>query len=151
MPTVIIFFPKVLYGITKYECESGNNEKTKNTLSDKSLYLLGAKIVAYFENDKPYLNKSFSLDDLANHLDIPKHQLYTCLKICLNKKFTQLRTSYRIEYAKKLLLQGDLDSKTLQGVWMESGFSSKTNFFTTFKEETGLTPTEYILLENNIQ
>jgi AraC-like DNA-binding protein len=151
IPTVIIFFPKVLYGITKYECESVNGEKAKNTLSDKNLYLLGARIVEYFENDKPYLNKSFSLDNLANHLDVPKHHLYACLKTCLIKKFTQLRTSYRIEYAKKLLLQSDLDSKTLQGVWMESGFSSKTNFFTTFKEETGLTPTEYILLENNIQ
>ena len=80
---------------------------------------------------------------------MPKHQLYTCLNTCLNKKFTQLRTSFRIEHAKKLLLSGDLDSKSLQGIWMEAGFSSKTNFFTTFKEETGLTPTEFIQLEKN--
>jgi AraC-like DNA-binding protein len=125
------------------------NRKDKNGLSDKNLYILAARIIEYFENDKPYLDKSFSLDDLANHLDVPKHQLYTCLNTCLNKKFTQLRTSFRIEHAKKLLLSGDLDSKSLQGIWMEAGFSSKTNFFTTFKEETGLTPTEFILLEKN--
>jgi len=150
IPTAMIFFPQVLYGIPNHH-NLGNVTNDKNTLSDKNLYVMAARIVEYFKNDKPYLNKSFSLEDLANHLDVPKHQLYACFKTCLNKKFTQLRTSFRIEHAKTLLLKGDLDSKTLQSVWMESGFSSKTNFFTTFKEETGLTPTEYILLENKSQ
>jgi AraC-like DNA-binding protein len=150
IPTVLIFFPQVLYGIPHSELMDPNRkDKDRDGLSDKNLYILAARIIEYFENDKPYLDKSFSLDDLANHLDVPKHQLYTCLNTCLNKKFTQLRTSFRIEHAKKLLLSGDLDSKSLQGIWMEAGFSSKTNFFTTFKEETGLTPTEFILLEKN--
>jgi AraC-like DNA-binding protein len=148
IPTVLIFFPQVLYGIPDSELNDPNR-KDKNGLSDKNLYLLAARIIEYFENDKPYLDKRFSLDDLANHLDVPKHQLYSCLNTCLNKKFTQLRTSFRIEHAKKLLLAGDLDSKSLQGIWMEAGFSSKTNFFTTFKEETGLTPTDFILLKEN--
>lgn len=148
IPTVLVFFPQELYGIPESELIDPD-KKDKNALSDKNLYLLAARIIEYFENNKPYLEKTFSLDDLSNHLDVPKHQLYICLNTCLNKKFTQLRTSYRIEYAKKLLLTGDLDSKSLQGIWMEAGFSSKTNFFTTFKEETGLTPTEFIQLEKN--
>jgi AraC-like DNA-binding protein len=118
-------------------------------LNDKNLYLLAERIIDCFEKEQPYLEKSFSLDDLASHLNVPKHQLYNCLNICLNKKFTQLRTSFRIEHAKKLLLAGNLDLKSLQGVWMEAGFSSKTNFFTTFKEETGLTPNEFLQLEKN--
>jgi AraC-like DNA-binding protein len=150
IPTVLIFFPQVLYAIN----DSGlfqpkKRKQDKNALSDKDLYLLGDRIIEYFENDKPYLDKSFSLDDLANQLDVPKHILYSCLNTCLNKKFTQLRTSFRIENAKKLLMTGDLSTKTLQCIWMESGFSSKTNFFTTFKEETGLTPNEFILLKKN--
>jgi AraC-like DNA-binding protein len=148
IPTVLIFFPQVLYGIPESELNDPNKkEKDKNAISAKNHYLIAARIIEYFENDKPYLNKSFSLDDLANHLEVPKHQLYTCLNTCLNKKFTQLRTRFRIEHAKNLLMTVDLDSKSLQGIWMESGFSSKTNFFTTFKEETGLTPTEFVQLE----
>jgi len=36
------------------------------------------------------------------------------------------------------------EALSLKEIWINSGFSSKTNFFTTFKEETGFTPTEYI-------
>lgn len=146
IPSVLIFYPHVIYGVLDSEL-SENAKGDKNTLNDKNLYLLAERIMECFENEQPYLDKSFSLDDLANYLNVPKHQLYNCLNICLNKKFTQLRTSFRIEHAKKLLLAGNLDLKSLQGVWMEAGFSSKTNFFTTFKEETGLTPTEFLQLE----
>lgn len=150
IPTVLIFFPQVLYGIPESELMNQNRkENDKNELNDKNLYLLAARIIEYFENEKPYLNKTFSLEDLSIYLNVPKHQLYSCLNVCLNKKFTQLRTSFRIEYAKKLLLTEDLDSKSLQGIWMEAGFSSKTIFFTTFKEETGHTPTEFIQLAKN--
>jgi len=148
IPSVLIFFPHVIYGVLDSEL-SEDAKGDKNTLNDKNLYLLAERIIECFENEQPYLDKSFSLDDLAIHLNVPKHQLYNCLNICLNKKFTQLRTSFRIEHAKKLLLAGNLDLKSLQGVWMEAGFSSKTNFFTTFKEETGLTPTEFLQLEKN--
>lgn len=148
IPAVMIFFPQVIYRIneTNYLEENKTDEK-KKIVNDKSMYILAARIIEHFENEKPYLKNSFSLEDLATQLEVPKHQLYTCLNTCINKKFTQLRTNYRVEYAKKLLLKANLDSISLQGVWMNSGFSSKTNFFTTFKEETGLTPTEFIQLE----
>lgn len=106
--------------------------------------LLAERILNYFENSKPYLNTTFTLDTIATDLEIPKHQIYICLNTCIGKKFIQLRTKYRVEHAKTLLLSNEIDTVSLQGIWMESGFTSKTNFFTSFKEETGLTPIEFI-------
>jgi YesN/AraC family two-component response regulator len=62
-----------------------------------------------------------------------------------------LRTSFRVKHAKKLLLTVEIDSVSLNGIWMESGFSSRTNFFTSFKEETGLTPIEFIQKQAKVQ
>jgi AraC-like DNA-binding protein len=55
-----------------------------------------------------------------------------------------LRASKRIEYAKSLLLQGITKDFTIDKVAEMSGFSSRSTFFSTFKEYTGLTPTEFV-------
>jgi AraC-like DNA-binding protein len=36
----------------------------------------------------------------------------------------------------------------MEGIWTKAGFSSRTNFFVSFKEETGLTPLEFIKNKN---
>ena len=33
---------------------------------------------------------------------------------------------------------------SMEGIWMKAGFTSKTSFFVSFKEETGMTPLEYV-------
>ena len=48
---------------------------------------------------------------------------------------------YRIEYAKKLLT--DNPSCSISKVAMESGFSAINTFNLSFKELTGMTPSEY--------
>ena len=146
IPIVMIFHPQVIYGvhISRKDGDRKMLIKEKESMQTASLKKLAVLIIAYFEKEKPYLIKNFSLDDLAKNLEVPKHHLYNCLNVIIGKKFIQLRTHYRIEHAKKLLLSNEMNTNSLQGIWMESGFSSKTNFFTTFKEETGLTPTEFI-------
>jgi AraC-like DNA-binding protein len=32
----------------------------------------------------------------------------------------------------------------MEGIWTKAGFSSRTSFFGSFKEFTGVTPTEFI-------
>jgi AraC-like DNA-binding protein len=59
----------------------------------------------------------------------------------LGKSFTNLINEYRIEKAKELLETEN--NFTVEGIGYESGFNSKSTFFTTFKKITGKTPTEY--------
>jgi transcriptional regulator GlxA family with amidase domain len=104
--------------------------------------------MAYLEKEKPFINPEFSIDDLAKNLDLQKHHLYYCFNSILQIKFTSLRTKLRVNHAKEILLSGDLTMMSMEGIWTKAGFSSRTNFFVSFKEETGLTPLEFIKNKN---
>ena len=162
IPIVMLIFPEVLYGIpivnrkkialfevnsSRIKSESLNEKGSINT-ENPAMNDLAELILDYLKNEKPFIDPKFSLDDLAKQLDVPKHHLYYCLNSILNIKFTTLRTQMRVEYAKELLLNGSLELVSMEGIWTKTGFSSRTNFFVTFKEVTGYTPLEFIKINN---
>lgn len=154
IPISILVFPSVLYGLpivdrgkigmfiskSKSKIKLEQSEKIENLEMEE----LTEAMQNYLKNEKPFIDPKFSLDDLAKQLDVPKHHLYYCLNSILNIKFTTLRTQMRVEYAKELLLSDSLKSLSMEGIWPKTGFSSRTNFFVTFKEVTGYTPIEFI-------
>ena len=156
IPVIILFFPVVLYGlpivdrdkIALYIPKNKIARKTNLEQSDKVENLemeeLTQAMQNYLKTEKPFVDPKFSLDDLAKQLDVPKHHLYYCLNSVLDIKFTTLRTQLRVEYAKELLLSDSLKRVSMEGIWPKTGFSSRTNFFVTFKEVTGYTPIEFI-------
>jgi AraC-like DNA-binding protein len=147
IPIVLFFYPQVVYGVPISLGKTNNNtvEEPKIEIQeDDPVAVLANRIVEYFEKRKPFKNPDFSMDDLVGYLKESKSLVYKSLNDVIGEKFTDIRTRYRITHAKKLLATQDKSNITLQEIWTESGFSSKTNFFTTFKEETGMTPTEFI-------
>ena len=162
IPIVMLIFPEVLYGIpivnrkkiALFEVNSSSNkseslnEKGSINTENPAMNDLAELILDYLKNEKPFIDPKFSLDDLAKQLDVPKHHLYYCLNSILNIKFITLRTHMRVEYAKELLLNGSLELVSMEGIWTKTGFSSRTNFFVTFKEVTGYTPLEFIKINN---
>ena len=156
IPVFILFFPVVLYcllivdrdKIALYIPKNKIGRKTKLKKSDKFENLemeeLTEAMQNYLKTERPFIDPNFSLDDLAKQLDVPKHHLYYCLNSVLDIKFTTLRKQLRVEYAKELLLSDSLKSLSMEGIWPKTGFSSRTNFFVTFKEVTGYTPIEFI-------
>jgi AraC-like DNA-binding protein len=56
--------------------------------------------------------------------------------------FVEWLNSFRIEYAKNLLLSND--QYTIDALSTMSGFSSRSAFYAAFKKITQITPTEYI-------
>ena len=160
IPVIILIFPSVLYGlpivdrdkIAMYIPKNKIARKTKLKKSDKVENLemeeLTEAMQNYLKTERPFIDPNFSLDDLAKQLDVPKHHLYYCLNSVLDIKFTTLRTQLRVEYAKELLLSDSLKRVSMEGIWTKTGFSSRTNFFVTFKEVTGYTPLEFIKINN---
>jgi AraC-like DNA-binding protein len=156
IPISILILPSVLYGLpildkTKIKIHVPKNnilKKSKLNPTEKEenneMKALTIVMQNYLKTEKPFVDPKFSLDDLAKQLDVPKHHLYYCLNSVLDMKFTTLRTQIRVEYAKELLLSGSLETVSMEGIWPKTGFSSRTNFFVTFKEVTGHTPIEYI-------
>ena len=147
IPIVMFFYPQVVYGVPISLAKTNNNtaEEPKIEIQeDDPVVVLAKRIVEYFEKRKPFKNPDFSMNDLVRYLKEPKPLVYKSLNDVIGEKFTDIRTRYRITHAKKLLASQAKTNITLQEIWTESGFSSKTNFFTSFKEETGMTPTEFI-------
>jgi AraC-like DNA-binding protein len=159
IPIMMLIYPEILYGIRRTRQPISENlmafffrDKTKlhndgHTIIDKELLSRNSKLILQYMNDeKPFLDPKFNIDSLAETLSMPKHLIQECFKYEINKKFTETRTKFRIEYAKNLLLSKEFAILSMEGIWSKSGFSSKTIFFTSFKEETGITPIEFVKL-----
>jgi len=93
------------------------------------------------QNDKPYLESELNMSDIADRLGVHRNEVSACVNSCLGISFSQFVNEYRVEYAKRLLTNKP-DMKMTQ-IAMESGFSSDTSFFRTFKALVGMTPKEW--------
>lgn len=161
IPLIMLFFPSVLYGMpiirnkTKkiYSLTNKDFDKVseKKITSDeiKDLRDLAQLIQDYLNTEKPFTSPEFSLDDLVKKLDVPKHHLYYCFNAIFHKKFATIRKEMRVAYAKELLLSGNLLNYSMESVWTKAGFSSKTNFFISFKDVSGYTPVEFLKKNSN--
>lgn len=100
------------------------------------------RILEYFENDRPYLQSELNMDLLSSALSVPKHQLTEVLNTEIGKNFFQFVNGYRVE-AVKAMLADKKNRYSVEAIGYECGFSSKSSFFTVFKNLTGQTPLEY--------
>ena len=134
----------VLLLVFKTNSEStffNEKEKYKNKVIDKeTLNLIDQKLSVIVEKEL-FLNPNFSLEEAAKELKLTKHILSQYVNEVLGKSFSSLIKEYRIEKAKKLLETET--NYTIENLGYDSGFNSKSAFFTAFKKTTGLTPTEY--------
>lgn len=88
-----------------------------------------------------YKNTNIKLQDVAKGINITPHKLSQLLNDNLGESFTAYMNEYRIEEAKKLLQERT--ELTLEAIGFEAGFSSKSNFYATFKKVVGLTPLQF--------
>ena len=101
-------------------------------------------VLEYMERRKPWLNPQFSIKDLADDLDIPKHHMSQILNEGLQRNFYDLVSWYRINAIKKRLREDDIQVYSILGIAKDCGFRSKSSFNRAFKKIVGMTPSEWI-------
>jgi AraC-like DNA-binding protein len=116
---------------------------SKAGLSKGKMDEMAASIIALMEKEKLYTETELTLKQLAEKLQCPTYQVSQAINEGLGKNFYDLVNSYRVEEAKRLLLDPKNENYTILSVGFEAGFNSKTTFNTVFKKFTGATPTEY--------
>lgn len=116
-------------------------EKYKNKDIDKDTLELIERKISIVKDTEMYRNPNLKLTDVAKELNIPTHTLSQFLNENHNKSFSLFINEFRIEKAKELLLLPN--PYTIEATGNESGFKSKSTFYTTFKKITGQTPSEY--------
>jgi AraC-like DNA-binding protein len=120
----------------------GNAQAAVGSKFEKSADL--ERILAYLETKKPYVQLNFSLHDLSQALNIPHSRVTTCFNKELNTSFPSYRNKLRVAHAISLLHEGTHLTTSIEGIAERSGFKSKSIFYAAFKEEYGMTPTDWM-------
>ncbi len=111
--------------------------------SEQEIENLKTRLYKVLETDKPYLNESLTLADLAALIPISDKKLSELLNkhVCIS--FYDLINNYRVETVKQKMCSPVAQQFTLLAIAFDSGFKSKTNFNRVFKQKTGLSPSQY--------
>lgn len=103
-----------------------------------------AIIEDYMEGKQAFKQKGLSLHSMATALAIPAHQLSQILNVHYKKGFSAFVNSYRVAYIKiKLQESADWQRMKIEALGIESGFSSRSVFFSEFKNYVGMSPVEF--------
>tara|TARA_R100001369_G_C3321047_1_gene168940 strand:- start:476 stop:3220 length:2745 start_codon:yes stop_codon:yes gene_type:complete len=85
-------------------------------------------------------NTNFSVENLAEALNISRVQLYRKVKAIIGLSVSDYISNYRLENAKTMLENTDL---SMSEIGYSTGFSSPNYFSTAFKSKYGVTPGAY--------
>jgi len=101
------------------------------------------KVTKYFEEGRPWLEPDLKIGDVASALGTNRTYLSAMLNDGLQTNFNRFVNSYRIAEAKRLLQDKETSIK-MQEVAVKAGFNSYTTFFNAFRNETGVSPKEFV-------
>lgn len=100
-------------------------------------------IVAKLNETKAYLNSNLTIIELAEQVRLHPKKVSQTINQYSNKNFNHFINEFRINEAKKLLVDPNYKNLTIETIFKDSGFNSKSVFNTIFKEATGITPSAY--------
>lgn len=112
--------------------------RKKNASSRKDE--VAAEMVEYVRNHLH--NPMLSVDDIAAHISMSVNYARQIFKDNFHCSLSDYITNQRIEHAIKLLTTTEW---TVADITEQSGFQTKSTFFSVFKRATGMTPNQYRL------
>jgi AraC-like DNA-binding protein len=101
-------------------------------------------LTAHMISSKSYLNPELSLPKLAEEVGISNHYLSQVINERFKLNFFDFINRYRVEAFKAKVKDPRFTNYSLLGIAFECGFNSKSAFNRVFKQNTGLTPSQYI-------
>lgn len=113
-----------------------------NNKNDK-LAEIFKQILLLVENKKHIENPDLSVSEIAKELGTNVLYVSQAINQHAGKTFSQFINEFRIEEARKLLLDKNMAETSITEIGVHCGFSSSNTFFRQFKEITGLTPSQF--------
>lgn len=95
------------------------------------------------EGEQLYLKQNLNIEEFARHLGIHYREVSNILNHHFNTNFFEFVNQYRVDQAKKLLLDPRRSDTTIMEIFLESGFNSKSSFNRFFKRYTGMSAAEF--------
>lgn len=93
--------------------------------------------------EKIFTDTGLTLKILSIHLNLKEKELSSIINKSTKKNFYHFINQFRIDEFKRLLSSPRAKQLSILGLAQEAGFSSKSTFYTAFKNIEGITPKEY--------
>lgn len=119
----------------------------KVQLSKTVIEKLDIKVTAIIIQKKAYLDPDFKMFDLARQTKVSRYYLAQYFRSVHNMNFREYINKLRIIHILDFIENYKKKSRerlTINQLFTESSFNSKTSFFKSFKDVTGCTPAEFI-------
>jgi AraC-like DNA-binding protein len=152
---VPLLISAVVYGLgymamRQPEARAAEKEETtpapkyeRSTLTPERAERYMKKLLQVMETERPYTDGELNLQKLAARLSIPAQHLSQIVNERLKQSFTDFINAYRVEEAKRKLLDPGLSHYSVLAIAEDVGFNSKSSFNAVFKKHAGMTPTEF--------
>lgn len=127
------------------EDKVGTEQKYRfNKIGENEANAIISKLKICMDEKRLYLNEELKMPDLAKEVGCSNQTLSQIFNTFLNENYYDFINRYRVEEFKRIIATTDYSKLTLKANAKKSGFSSYASFFRSFKEQTGITPNEFI-------
>jgi AraC-like DNA-binding protein len=133
----LLHFPSITVDIAEAAQATYTESTLKNIDRNKTI----AHLSQLMEQEKLYIQENLSLTLLAEQLQLTSHQLSELINSEFQLGFSKYIRQYRVEAAKKLLL--DEPKSSVLSIGLSVGFSTQSNFYTAFRDIAGMAPGQY--------
>lgn len=121
--------------------------KNNNTLSKERREDILKHLYILMEQEKIYRDPDLRYTEVATRLGISARSLSALMSEDIGTTFNSFINTYRVKDAQNQLKER-YSEETLLAIALDSGFSGKSSFNRIFKEQTGLTPSEFVYQSN---
>ncbi len=118
-----------------------NDLKETSNTAEKNI---ATHILKLMEEDKVFIQNDLSVSMFAAYCNTNPKYISQTINSVFGQQFNSFINEYRIKYACRLLMQEKYKNYTLSAISEEVGFNSISTFISSFKKNTGVTPSYYI-------
>lgn len=140
-PALFHAFPHQMAVLKTSEIQKQKYESSNLKEAQKQKYV--EKLQAFVEQEKPYQAPDLTLAQLAEQVSIPNHYLSQVINEKLHCNFLDFINGHRVKAAQEMLRDEKYSHYTIVAIAFESGFNSKSTFYSAFKKVTKQTPSAY--------
>ncbi len=123
--------------------------ETAPQLTEEQMREICNRATDYLVTSKTYLNPEMSIAMLAKDTGIPSRNLSRSINTYLKRNFFEFINEMRVGEAKRRLMDLETSGYTIDSVFEECGFRSRSTFFMVFKKVEGKTPAAWLKEKNS--
>lgn len=124
-----------------------DNKYKKSGLTESLSHELKQQLLKLLNEEKIYKTNNINLEMLAEKLETNRHSASQVINEHFNMNFFNLINKFRIQEALEIFKNDRNNNLNIIDVAYDVGYNNKVTFNKAFKEETGITPSQFI---NNI-